>query len=77
MEITVFGDEFVFMKHGVETLRGLWYKLPMTGVPIEGPSYVYGDNMSVIHNTLNPASVLKKKSNSICYHFMREAVAAK
>ena len=49
----------------------------MMGVPIAGPSYAYGENKFVIHNTLNPASVLKNKSNSICYHFVREAVAAK
>ncbi|KAL7516737.1 hypothetical protein ACHAWF_000078 [Thalassiosira exigua] len=30
--------------------------------------------MSVIHNTQRPESVLKKKSNSICYHAVREAV---
>ena len=77
VETAVFGAEFVAMKHGVETLRGLWYKLRMMGVPIEGPIYVYGDNISIIHNTSNPASVLNKKSNSICYHFVREAVAAK
>ena len=35
----------------------------------------YGDNMSVIHNTQRPESVLKKKSNSICYHMIRESVA--
>ena len=63
------------MKHGVETLRGIRYKLRMMGVPIDGPSYVYGDNMSVINNTQKPKSVLKKKSNSICYHAIREAVA--
>ena len=77
METAVFGDEFVAMKHSVETLRRLWYKLRIIGVPIAGPSYVYGDNMSVIHNTSNPATVLKKKSNSIYYHFVREAVEAK
>jgi hypothetical protein len=31
--------------------------------------------MSVIHNTQRPESTLKKKSNSICYHASREAVA--
>ena len=45
------------------------------GVKIDGPTYVYGDNMSVIHNTSKPESVLKKKSKSICYHFVREDVA--
>ena len=77
VETAFFGAGFVSMKHGVETLRGLCYKLCMMGVPILGPSYVYGDNMSIIHDTLNPTSVLKKKSNSIYYHFVREAVAAK
>ena len=47
----------------------------MMGVPLTGPTYVYGDNMSVIYNTSRPESSLKKKSNSICYHAVREAVA--
>jgi beta-xylosidase len=45
------------------------------GVPISGPSYVFGDNMSVIHNTQRPESTLKKKGHQICYHFCRESVA--
>jgi hypothetical protein len=32
--------------------------------------------MSVVNNTTSPASMLKKKSNSIAYHFVRESVAA-
>ena len=75
VESSVFGAEFVAMKVGMETCRGLRYKLRMMGVPISGPTYIYGDNMSVIHNTQRPESVLKKKSNSICYHAIRESVA--
>ena len=45
------------------------------GIPIEGPNYIFGNNMSVIKNTQTPESTLKKKSNSICYHFCRESVA--
>ena len=63
------------MKEGIERVRGLQYKLRMMGVPLAGPTLVYGDNMSVIHNTQKPQSMLKKKSNSICYHFVRESVA--
>ena len=77
IESSVFGAEFVAMKHGVETLRGLRYKLRMMGVPIDGPSYIYGDNMSVITNTSKPESTLKKKNNSICFHLIREAVTMK
>ena len=47
----------------------------MMGVPFAGPSYVYGDNMSVIHNTQRPDLTLKKKSNQICYHAVHESVA--
>jgi hypothetical protein len=75
IETSVFGAEFVAMKHGMETLRGLRYKLRMMGIPISGPSNIYGDNMSVIHNTQRPESMLRKKSNAICYHAMRESVA--
>ena len=75
IETSVFGAEFVALKNGTEAVRGLRYKLRMMGVPISGPTYVYGDNMSVIHNTQRPESTLKKKSNSICYHAVREMVA--
>jgi len=59
----------------METMRGLRYKLRMMGVNLSGPSFYYGDNMSVVHNTTKPESTLKKKSNSICYHAVRESVA--
>jgi hypothetical protein len=65
VESIVFGAEFVAMKNGIETCRGLGYKLRMMGVTLSGPTFVHGDNMFVIHNTQRPESVLKKKSNSI------------
>ena len=49
IETSVFGAYFFAMKIGMETLRGLRYKLRMMEVPILGPSLIYGDNMSVIH----------------------------
>ena len=42
---------------------------------MSGPTLFYGDNMSVIHNTQRPESQLKKKSTSVSYHAIREAVA--
>ena len=64
------------MMNGVEALRGIRYKLRMMGVPLTGPTYVYGDNMSIIYNKSRPESTLKKKSNPICCHAVREAVAS-
>ena len=75
VEKAIFEYEFVAMMHGFETLHGLRYKLRMMGVPIDGPTYVYGDNMSVIFNTSQPKYQLKKKSNSVCYHAVRGYVA--
>jgi hypothetical protein len=49
VESSVFGAEFVAMKNGIETCRGLRYKLRMMGVTLSGPLAVYGDNMSVVH----------------------------
>ena len=76
IEGSVFGSEFVAMKTGVEALRSIRYKLRMVSLPLTGPTYIYGDNMSVIYNKSRPESTLKKKSNYICYHAMREAVAS-
>jgi hypothetical protein len=61
VESSVFGAEFVAMRNGIETLRGLRYKLRIMGVALSGPTFVYGDNMSVVHNTQRPESVLKNK----------------
>lgn len=75
VESSSFGSEFCAMKLCCEYLRGLRYKLRMMGIPILGPVYVHGDNQSVLANTSIPDSQLKKKSQSIAYHFVREGAA--
>ena len=37
---------------------------------------MFVDNQSVFKNTTNPASKLKKKHVAICYHKVRECIAA-
>jgi hypothetical protein len=59
----------------MEANRALLYKLRMMGVPIDGPTYTFVDNQSVIKNLPVPESCLRKKSNAIVYHAVREAVA--
>jgi hypothetical protein len=63
------------MKHSIKTLRGLRYKICMMGIPLSGPTYIYGDNKSQVTNSSRPESNLKKKCNSICYHAICESVA--
>ena len=75
IETSSFGSEFIAMKQCTEYLRGLRYKLRMMGIPCDGPGFIYGDNQSVLANTTVPDSTLKKKSQSIAYHFVREGCA--
>jgi hypothetical protein len=76
VESSVFGAEFVAMKNGMEIVRGLRHKLlVLMGILIDGPAFACGDNVSVVHNAQQPKSMLKKKSNSVCYHHCRESGA--
>ncbi len=54
---------------------GLRYKLRMMGIKVDEPTFIFGDNKSVLYNTTSPGSTLKKKSNAIAYHFVCEGVA--
>jgi hypothetical protein len=47
----------------------------MMGIPCVGPAYIHGDNQSILASCGIPDSILKKKSQSITYHFVREGAA--
>ena len=76
LETSSFGSEFVAMRQCCEYLRGLRYKLRMMGIPVDNPCFIFGDNQSVLWNTTIPDSMLKKKTGSVSYHFVRERVSA-
>ena len=59
----------------MDIFQGMSYKLRMMEVIISSLSYIYGDNMSVIHHSQPPESTLKNKSNYIFYHGIRKSVA--
>jgi hypothetical protein len=75
VETSSFGSEFIAMKLCCDYIRGLHYKLKMMRISVNEPTFVFGDNQSVLANVSRPHSVLKKKSSSIAYHFVREGVA--
>ena len=76
LETSSFGSEFVAMRQCCEYLRGLRYKLRMMGIPVQNPCFIYGDNQSVLWNTSVPDSMIKKKTASVSYHFVREGVSS-
>ena len=77
VESSTYGSELVAARIATEVIMELRYTLRMTGIPVDGPALMLGDNLSVVLNTTVPSSVLKKKHLGICYHRVREAVAAK
>ena len=62
-------------RQAVEQVIDLRYTLRMLGVPIEGPSWLFGDNKAVVTSSTIPHSSLNKRWNAISYHKVREAVA--
>ena len=76
IETSTFGSEFVALRIATKLIKGLHYKLHMLGILLDGPANVLIDNDTGIKNSTIPSSVLQKKHNAICYHFVREAVAA-
>ena len=77
LETSTFSSEFIAAKMAVEMVEGLRYKLRMMGVPIDGACNMFCDNESVVKNSTNPESVLKKKHCAIAHHKVREAQAAR
>ena len=75
VETSTYGAELVAGRLAAEVILEFRYKLRMLGVPVEKPSIMLGDNMSVIQNCSLPSSQLKKKHNAIAYHRLRECVA--
>jgi len=76
VETATYGSEFVAARTATEQITDLRYTLRMFGVPLDGPSWMFGDNQSVITSSTIPHSTLSKRWNALSYHRVREAVAA-
>ena len=74
-ETSSFGSEFCAMNQATEYVKGFCYKLRMMGIPVEDPTFIFGDNQAVLTSTIMPESILKKKTQSIVYNFVQEGCA--
>ena len=77
VESCTFGSECVAMWQAVDMIEALRYKIRMFGVPLDGPTSIFGDNEVVVKSTTTPESTLKKKHVSVAWHHVREAQAGK
>ena len=77
VEVATYGSEFVAARIAVDQIVDIRLTLRYLGVPIDGKSYLFGDNESVWKNASLPHSSLKKRHNALSYNRIREAIAAK
>ena len=68
VETATYGSEFVAACTATEQIVDLRYTLRMFGVPLDGPSWMFGDNQSVVTSSTIPHSTLSKHWNALSYH---------
>ena len=68
VESATYSSEFMAAWQAVEQIIDLRYTLRMLGVPIEGPSWLFGDNKAIVTSSTIPHSSLNKRWNAISYH---------
>ena len=76
VETATYGSEFVAARIATDQIIDLRYTLRMLGIPMDGPAWMFGDNLSVINSSTIPSSTLKKRHHFLAYHRVREAIAA-
>ena len=76
VETATYGSEFVAARIAVDQIIDLRYSLRMLGVPLTGPSWMFGDNLSVVNSSTMPNGKLQRRNNILNYHRVREAQAA-
>ena len=79
VETSAFSSEFIAMRHCLEDVEFIRYKLRMFGIPFikeREPTYILCDNESLVKNSSRIESTLNKKHSAIAYHFARWNVAA-
>ena len=75
VESATYGSEFMAVRQAVEQIIDLCYMQHMFGVPLDGASWLFGDNKSVVTSSTIPHSSLNKRWNALSCHKVCEAVA--
>ena len=77
VETATYGSEFVAGRTATEQIIDLRLTLRYLGVRIEGGTYMFGDNKTVVDSSMSIASRLHKRHIILSYHRVREAIAAR
>ena len=72
----VYSSECVAAQIATDQIMDVRSTLRNLGVPMQGKSYIFGDNQSVITNSTVPHSLTKRRHDAMSYHRFRKAIAA-
>ena len=69
VETATYGSEFVAARIATDQILDMRLTLRYLGVPVNGSTYLFGDNQSVITSSTLPHSPLSKRQNiiSLCW----------
>ena len=76
VETATHGSEFMVARQATERLIDLRCTLRSFGAPLDGCSWLFGDNKSVVTSSTIPHSSLSKRWNALSYHKVRESIAS-
>eukprot|EP00957_Ditylum_brightwellii_P142061 10823221-Ditylum_brightwellii.AAC.1 len=62
------GSEFVAARTAVDQIVELHYTLRMLSVPLTGPSWMFGYNLSIVDSVTMPCGKLLKHQNILNFH---------
>ena len=77
VETSTCGSELVAARIAIDLIIEMCHNLRSSGVPVDGPALLLGDNQSVVLNTTVPSLVFKKKHNAVAFHWICEAITAR
>jgi len=65
VKTATFGSEHVATRTATEQILDLHLTLRYLGVPLDGPSFMFGDNESIVNTASVPHSKLHKRQNAL------------
>ena len=75
VETTTYGSEFTGLRTAVDQIHDRRYSAGSLGVPLQGPTYLFGDNLSTIISSTKSDGKIAKRWNILSFHRVREVVA--
>lgn len=76
VETATYGSEIVAARIAVEQIMDLRNTLRYLRVPVNTPSFLFGDNKTVVDNTTQPDAKQHKRHMMLSLHRIREAMAS-